>query len=144
MIDNLIDVSYLNIGLLLVRNTPAMYDFFSKIAKTIESTGGQDQRILNEQIQSAELIYSTFSLDDAIQSNMKSEYAKNKFCLMQLLCTNQDYERNVFEKLLSALHFFDISSVLQFVPYDVREALVLYCLDNYPSNPVASFELVRD
>lgn len=141
MIDNLENMSYLNIGLLLAKNTPKMYDFFQSIAETIESTGGQDQRILNEKIVHSGLNYTTFSLFDVIQSNMKDEYRKNTFCIMQLLCTNQDYERNVFEKLLSALNFFDICPVLQFVPHNVRVGLVDYCLENYPTNPVASYEL---
>ncbi len=141
---NLGNLTDLNIGLMLLKNTPQLFDYFLQVAETIESTGGQDQEIVNRTLPSSGLNYTTFSLEDALQSNMREELPKNTFCALQLLCSNRSYEENIYEKLLSALYFFDINPVLEFVPAVVKEALVLYCRDHCPTNPVAFNELPTD
>lgn len=129
---------------MLLKNTPQLFDYFLQVAGTIESTGGQDQEIVNRTLPSSGLNYTTFSLEDALQSNMREELPKNTFCALQLLCSNRSYEENIYEKLLSALYFFDINPVLEFVPNVVKEALVLYCRDQCPTNPVAFNKISTD
>lgn len=136
MIDNLGSEDY-NIGLMCCKNTARLRAYFQKLADTIDATGGQDQALLNQTLPESGLVHTTFSLKDAIQSNMRGEVQKNTFCVLQMLCSNASYEQNIFEKLLTAVHYFDITPLLEFVPPLVREALILFCRDHLPSNPLA-------
>jgi hypothetical protein len=138
MVDNLKDTSVINIGLLLCKNTTAVVDFFTNLASQIETTGKQDQHLFNILIRTSGLKYTMFPLTHAIQSNMVQDglYNPNVY-VIQMLCSNKDYESNVFEKLMTACGFYDITPVLDCVPYVVKEALVLFCRDHLPSNPVS-------
>lgn len=109
----------------------------------IETTGGQDQAIYNNSVHLMVTNNGMFSLTDAIQSNMSS-LKDSDYSIVQFLCSNGTYERNVFEKLLSALFYTDFTTVLHLVPYEVQEALVLFCQDHLPLHPIAQYPLRMD
>lgn len=131
-----------NIGFLLCRNNRVVRSFFEFLVHSIETTGGQDQAIYNDLVDRMVPNNGMFSLTDAIQSNM-SWLKDSDYSIVQFLCSNGAYERNVFEKLLSALFYTDYSSVLHLVPYEVQEALVLFCQDHLPTHPIAIFPLTE-
>ncbi len=143
MLDNL-DSPDLNLGLMLCRNTPALRAYFSELVSRIEATGSQDQLLVNTTIKASGLTYSTFPTHDVIQSNMRGEVAKQTFCVLQMLCSNGPYEQNMFEKLLTAVHYFDLTMVIRFIPPYVLEALVLFCRDHIPSNPLATLRMENE
>jgi hypothetical protein len=142
MVDNLLDTSVINIGLLFCKNTHKLRIFFSDLCDAIEATGQQDQYLFNTLLKSTPLKYTTFDLNNVIQSNMVHEISSGDICVIQMLCSNKHYESNIFEKLMSACYFYNITPILDLVPYDVKEALVLFCRDHLPLNPVSRVTLM--
>jgi hypothetical protein len=136
------DFKFVNMGLLLCRNTGKVRDYFKFLADTIEKNGIQDQILLNETIQEWVPDYGLFPLEYAIQSNMR-ELIHNDFGIIQFLCSSNNYEKNAFEKLLSAAYFIDITAVLHLVPLEVQVSLVTFYQRNCPGNPVATFKLAE-
>lgn len=139
---------FMNMGLLLCRNNKEVRDFFTFLAELIESSGLLDQDLFNKNKREWVKDIGMFSTDDVIQTNMY-KVSNKKFSAIQFLsscdpkllssCDSKDM--HIYEKLISASYLVDLTSVLHLVPYQIQEALVLFCKEHLPENPVCDFEL---
>lgn len=115
----------LNIGFGMLRSCPEVIHYFEKIMKEIHDTNGLDQEIFNRRISEFTGTVGCFSMPEVIQSNLAKEFSP--FFLLQMLCSNnKTYEENLFEKLLTASIFLDISELFPIIPYQVFNTLVQY------------------
>jgi hypothetical protein len=140
MAEHIGNTDYVNVGILLCRNNKEVRDFFTFLAELIESSGLQDQALFNKHVREWVKTVSVFSTDDVIQTNMFNASDKN-FCAIQFLSSCDSSEMNIYEKLISASYLIDLTSVLHLVPYQIQEALVLFCKEHLPENPVCNLEL---
>ena len=137
------NTEFTNIGILLCKNTKQVRSFFAFLEETIEATGSQDQALFNKHIGDWISDRSVFSTSDVIQSNMRNLYS-TPFSVIQFLSSSSTSNMNIYEKLITAARFLDITPVLHLVPFEIQEALVLFCKDHMPSNPVCAFELKNE
>ena len=143
MQDNFINDT-LNIGFSLIKSTDTTIAFFEKICNEIKTTGEQDQALVNKYIEESGLIYSTFMLPWVIQSNMSIEGAIDCY-VMQMLCSNnKTYEENLFEKLESALFFFDLRDVKHLIVPSVYNKLIQFAKDKLNISPLANEEFIEE
>jgi len=133
MQDNVHDTT-MNVGFGLIRSTPQTIRFFEDVLAEIIQTNGQDQTIVNSLILSFTGSYGRFSIPEIIQSNMYDlSNGLNNFYVLQLLCSNQNtYEKNLFEKLITAALLLDISDLYSLIPPDVFETLRWYFQQKFP------------
>jgi hypothetical protein len=136
------DMKSINIGILLCKNTKTIRDFFTFLANTIESTGGQDQAILNDCVGDWPLSVGLFPVPDVIQSNMYDITKSNEFTAIQFLCSSKNSNNNIFEKLLSACFFLDLTDLLYLLPTFIVEPLIDFYKQRYPENPICQYKLV--
>ena len=140
MSESIDDMKYINIGFIIFKNNACIQTFLTFLADTIEKTGEQDQMLFNKYIYTMVQNIGIFSTSVAIQSNMRS-LLNSDFSLIQFLSSHNKYENIMFEKLISASAFIDITPVLHLVPHEVQEALILFSKDFRPLNPICNYVL---
>jgi hypothetical protein len=135
MRDNFTDDTF-NIGFGLIKSSPATIAFFTAVRDAIRDTGRQDQAIVNELIPSHPITVCMFSVPEMCQSNMGMENVIKSF-VAQMLCSNNTYEDNLREKLLTASAFIDLRSLRHLVPADIWDFIVNFHKNCGTGNPNA-------
>jgi hypothetical protein len=136
MRDNFKDDTY-NIGFALIKSSPATIAFFTAVRDCIRDTGRQDQAVVNEQIPRHPICVGMFSVPEMCQSNMGMENVE-KSLVMQMLCSNDTYEANLREKLLTASAFIDLRGLRHLIPTDIWEFIVDFHKTHDTRNPNSS------
>jgi hypothetical protein len=78
-----------------------------------------------------------FSVPEMCQSNMGMENVE-KSLVMQMLCSNDTYEANLREKLLTASAFIDLRGLRHLIPTDIWEFIVDFHKTHDTRNPNSS------
>ena len=113
----------INIGVLFLKNSSKLRNFIKILRDEIKSTGKQDQQLLNKNIINSDLKYSLFDVPQMSQSNFGIDNVMKSF-ITQLLCSGDNYEDNLFEKLITASCLIDITPLRTLIPLKVYNSLI--------------------
>ena len=128
---------YSNIGFAMIQSTEATIQFYEQILEGLQADPAlHDQAYVNERLRSFPGPKGVFEGGVVLNSN----YYKmgTPFFVVQTLCSNETYEKNMWEKLVSFARFYDLEPMRPLIPDDVWETLVWYYQRTNPAHPLAS------
>lgn len=106
-----------NIGFAMIKSNPDTIDFFGRIYETLTTVPGTwDQGLVNDLLPSFTGSLGTFDPNLIINSNYYKD--NQSFYVLQCLCSQDTYEKNLLEKLLSVALFLDIEPLHHLIPED--------------------------
>ena len=125
-----------NIGFAMIQSTPATIAFYTQILEDLQGNSElHDQAHVIERLPS--FPGSTAIFEGAVIINSNQYNIGAPFYVVQCLCSNDSYEKNLLEKLLTLANFFDLEPLRPFIPDDVWETLLWYHREKRPEHPLA-------
>jgi len=135
MVDSPYDKT-INLGFAFIKSTPETISLFETAFHQIQSTGGQDQPVIQELLPLFKGSYDIFSLPEVSPSN--HYIIGTNYYIVQMLCANhKTYKKNLLEKLITSALLVNITNVLYLIPADVKEVLYIYFKICYPEHYLA-------
>jgi len=119
------DMEGKNIGFVMIKSNEATIDLFGRVLETLATVPGTwDQGLVNELLPTFTGSLATFDPNLIINSNY---YKLNQiFYVLQCLCSQDSYEKNLLEKLISVVLFLDIEPLHHLIPEEIWEQVKAY------------------
>jgi hypothetical protein len=132
-----------NIGFMLIKNTPAVKEFFQTVLQRIQKEQQLDQDIFNQEIKQFRGTHGFFDVKDFIQSNMirKDIWDSGNYSVIQCLSSEQTSKEVMLGKLATIIYFYNITHLLQFVDRDIIKSLQDYLYYQNPNHYLVSVDL---
>ena len=125
-----------NIGFAMIQSTPATIAFYTQILEDLQGNSElHDQAHVIAQLSS--FPGSTARFEGSVIMNSNYYNIGDPFYVMQCLCSNESYEKNLWEKLLTLARVFDLEPLRPFIPDDVWEMVLWYFREKVPDHPLA-------
>ena len=125
-----------NIGFMLVKSTPSVIQFLTRVLQQIRTNNMLDQDAFNEEIKSFEGKHGMFDTKDFIQSNMirKDIWDSGNYSVIQCLASNSTWTDMISEKLHTIIYFYDIRHFLDIIDIEVRKSIREHLQVNNPNH----------
>ena len=125
-----------NIGFAMIQSTEATIQFYEQILEGLQKNPDlHDQAYVNERLLSFPGLKGMFEGGVILNSNYYTMGAP--FFVIQSLCSQETYEKNLWEKLVTFALFYDLEPMRPLIPEDVWETLVWYYQTRNPTHPLA-------
>lgn len=123
-----------NIGFMLVKSSPQVIDFFTKVLRRIHTEIKLDQDVFNEEIKNFQGTHGFFDTKDFIQSNMirKDIWDTGNYAIIQCLSAVMSKREAILGKLATIVYFYNIKDLLHFLDKDIVLELREYFLVQNP------------
>jgi len=130
-----------NIGFAMIQSTPATIAFYAQILEDLQRNSElHDQAHVIERLPSFPGSKALFEGTVIINSNYYN--IGQPFYVVQCLCSQDSYEKNLWEKLLTLAIFFDLEPLRPLIPDDVWETVLWYHREKSPEHPLARIKFV--
>ena len=132
-----------NIGFMMIKNTPAVKQFFETVLQRIQKEKKLDQDIFNEEIKTFVGTQGFFDDKEFIQSNMirKDIWDTGNYSIIQCLSSEQTEKEILLGKLATIIYFYNITSLLHFVDRSIVKDLQEYLYYQNPNHYICSVNL---
>ncbi len=125
-----------NIGFAMIQSTPATIAFYTQILEELQRNSEvHDQAHVIERLSS--FPGSTACFEGSVIKNSNYHKVGEPYYIVQCLCSNDSYEKNMWEKLLTLATFFDLEPLRPFISDDVWETVLWYHREKRPDHPLA-------
>jgi len=123
-------------GFVMIKSTEATIAFYKYILEKLKADPtDNDLTCINREIHRFEGTVGLFGADQFFLANHYTPM--EPYLMIQFTCSQDTYEKNLFEKLIFAAIFFDLEVLEPFIPPDVWETILWFFHKESPDHHLA-------